>query len=103
MAWLLVSTSVKEGWGLVAIEANACGTPVVCYQISGLKDSVINNQTGLIVQKNNPDFLTKTALQLIKDKNFRIKLSKQALQYSRQFSWNKSAKKALQILKEINE
>lgn len=46
---ILVMTSVKEGWGLVVSEAASQGTPAVVYDVDGLRDSVQNNTTGLVV------------------------------------------------------
>src|SRR5207249_969771 len=48
-AHALVMASVREGWGLVVSEANACGTPAIVYNVRGLCDSVRNEVTGLVV------------------------------------------------------
>ena len=45
---LLVVPSAKEGWGLVVTEANSAGTPAVAYDVEGLRDSVLDGQTGWI-------------------------------------------------------
>jgi glycosyltransferase involved in cell wall biosynthesis len=49
---LIVVTSVKEGWGLIVTEANSQGTPAVVYDVDGLRDSVVNNETGLVTDVN---------------------------------------------------
>lgn len=100
-AWVLVSTSVREGWGIVIIEAAACGTPAVTYKIAGLVDSVKDGKTGLICQKNSPEELARKITKIISDKQLRLRLSKNALEYSRKFDWNKTAKKGLAILKKV--
>jgi len=46
----VVLASVREGWGLVVTEANACGTPAVAYDVPGLRDSVRHGQTGILVR-----------------------------------------------------
>jgi glycosyltransferase involved in cell wall biosynthesis len=48
-AHCLLMTSVREGWGLVVTEANACGTPAIVYDVPGLRDSVRNDSTGIVV------------------------------------------------------
>ncbi|MBI5868525.1 MAG: glycosyltransferase family 4 protein [candidate division Zixibacteria bacterium] len=47
-SWVVVCPSLKEGWGLTNIEANACGAPVVCANVPGLRDSAIDGETGLL-------------------------------------------------------
>jgi glycosyltransferase involved in cell wall biosynthesis len=47
-ATVVVNPSLKEGWGLSSIEANACGTPVVACDVPGLRDSVRHGETGYL-------------------------------------------------------
>lgn len=56
-AHLLVHASVREGWGLNVVEANAMGTPAVVYPVAGLVDSTIHGQTGLVVTRESPEAL----------------------------------------------
>ena len=46
-----------EGWGITVIEANACGTPVIASNVKGLKDSVVDGNTGWLVKVGNIDDL----------------------------------------------
>jgi glycosyltransferase involved in cell wall biosynthesis len=48
-AWLLLHPALIEGWGIVAAEAAIRGTPAVGFDVPGLRDSVVNGQTGLLV------------------------------------------------------
>jgi glycosyltransferase involved in cell wall biosynthesis len=48
-AWLLVHPALIEGWGIVVAEAAIRGTPAVGFDVPGLRDSVVNGQTGLLV------------------------------------------------------
>jgi len=50
-------TSVKEGWGLIVTEANSQGTPAVVYDVDGLRDSVQDNETGVVSISNTPESL----------------------------------------------
>ena len=98
-AWIFVITSRKEGWGLTVIEANACGTPAIAYNVPGLRDSIRNGETGLLVDKNNIDNLAEAIIKVLKDEKLREKLSKNALKWSKNFSWDKSSNRFLEILK----
>ncbi len=53
-AHFLVHTSVREGWGLNVIEANAMGTPAIVYPVGGLVDSTLHNETGLVTNEETP-------------------------------------------------
>lgn len=100
-AWALVSTSRLEGWGLNVIEAAACGTPTVAYNVAGLKDSIKDQITGLLCSKNNPQELGRNLRKILIDNRLRRQLSQNALTYSHQFSWNKTAMQGLKILEKI--
>lgn len=102
-AHLLINTSVREGWGLVNIEANSVGTPVVSYRSSGLIDSVKNEISGVLVEENSPEQIAKETDKLLKDKIKYEKLSKSSVLWSRQFSWEKSVKISQAYIKKIYE
>lgn len=89
-AHVVLIPSIREGWGLIVIESNAMGTPVVAYNVNGLRDSVVDGKNGFLVWEKNPEFLAKHALKLLKDKELLHRLSNQALEYSRHFSWDKT-------------
>lgn len=101
-AWLLVSTSLKEGWGLIVIEAATCGTPTIAYKVPGLIDSIKHGQTGILCKKQNSVELARNIRKLLIDHNLRKQLSQNALDYSRGFSWDKTAEEGLKILKKIS-
>lgn len=54
-AHLLVHPSVREGWGLNVIEANAMGTPAIVYPVDGLVDSTVDRETGVICGEERPE------------------------------------------------
>lgn len=89
-AWALILPSVKEGWGLVVTEAGACGTPAIVSNVTGLKDSVINNKTGIILSKHPTEYeLSSAIIKIIENKKFREKISKGAVNYAQKFTWDK--------------
>jgi glycosyltransferase involved in cell wall biosynthesis len=89
-AWILSSASVKEGFGLVIIEAATQGTPSVVYNVKGFKDAVLNGKTGLLSKQTTED-LAKNILYLIQDKNKYSEISKNAQEYSKQFTFQNAA------------
>ncbi|MCC7377697.1 MAG: glycosyltransferase family 4 protein [Verrucomicrobiales bacterium] len=58
-AHLLVHPSVREGWGLNVIEANAMGTPAVVYPVDGLVDSTVDGETGVICRAETPEAMAE--------------------------------------------
>jgi glycosyltransferase involved in cell wall biosynthesis len=90
-AHLLLLPSIREGWGLVVIESNAMGTPVIAYNVNGLRDSVVDGTNGILVRDKTPQSLARSALNLLSDTERMGKLSLSALDYSKQFSWDKTA------------
>lgn len=98
-SWVFVTVSEREGWGLTIIEANACKTPAIVTDVPGLKDAVKNNETGLIIPYGKPKILAKAIIKILTDNELRERISKEALEQSKQFNWNKSANKTLQIIR----
>ena len=47
-AWVLASTSAREGWGMTITEAAACGTPAVVSDVAGHADAVVDGETGML-------------------------------------------------------
>lgn len=100
-AHLILVPAVREGWGLVVTESNAMGTPAIAYNIPGLKDSVKDGETGMLVKKNTPYFLASSAITLLNNRDLLDKLSNNALAFSRQFNWDNTANEFEKIINEI--
>lgn len=100
--WVYVMTSMKEGWGLSIIEANACGTPSIVYKVPGLQDAVKNGQTGLLVKKGDVEELANTIHKVLSDMELRRKLTENTTIWARNFDWDKSSKRLLELVKKIN-
>ncbi len=100
-AKVFVTTSIKEGWGISVIEANRCGTPAIAYDVSGLRDSIRNNETGLLVKHGDIEDLAKSIIKIIEDDNLHKFLSNNALSWSKTFDWNKSAKEFEKIMDDL--
>jgi len=100
-SWLFVSPSIREGWNLSLLEANSCGTPGIAFNVPGLKNSIINNKTGILIPNNNTKMLNNKIIFLLKNKRLLKYLSKNALKWSCNFSWEKTYKNFNLFLKNL--
>jgi glycosyltransferase involved in cell wall biosynthesis len=90
-SWVLIVPGLREGWGLNVIEANALGVPCVAYDVPGLKDSVKNGETGLLVESGNIEGLAEKVIGLLENQTKLQTLSFNALNYAKEFNWDKTA------------
>jgi glycosyltransferase involved in cell wall biosynthesis len=100
---VVVNCSAKEGWGLTVIEANACGVPVVASDVPGLRDSVVDEVTGLLYEYGNIEQLAQKILLVVRDAHLRRKLRQAAIEWAASFDWNESAEKMLSVLQRAVE
>jgi len=90
---LLLIPSVREGYGIVVIEANACGTPAIGWDVPGVQDSIVNGKTGLLVPFGDIERLGETMAKLLGRESTELKdLSQPAIEWARQHSWDAAAK-----------
>jgi len=98
---IVVNTSAKEGWGLTVTEANACGAPAVASDVPGLRDAVIDGETGLLYEYGNIEQLAGKILLLLRDERLRTRLTAGALSYAQSLTWDASAKTMLDVIKNV--
>ena len=96
-----VNTSAKEGWGLTAIEANACGTTTVSSNVQGLRDAVVDNETGLLYEYGNREQLAEKIILLLRDAHLRDRLTSNALHRSKEFDWQIGAEKTMEVIERV--
>jgi glycosyltransferase involved in cell wall biosynthesis len=89
-AHLLLMTSVREGWGLVVSEANACGTPAVVYDVPGLRDSVRSGVTGYVVDQR-PETLAACIERVLGDRRAYNATARRARSTAETMSFDKTA------------
>jgi glycosyltransferase involved in cell wall biosynthesis len=99
-SWVLIVPGIREGWGLNIIEANALGVPAVAYNVPGLCDSVKDQKTGLLAESGNIKDLADKTINILTDKPLRERLTSEALAYSREFSWEKTADEFMKRIKQ---
>ncbi len=95
----LVIPSLCEGFGLPALEAMACGTPVVASANGALPELV--GDAGLLWDPHQPAELRQALERLLNDPNLRTTLRDRGLQRARDFSWEKSARRAKEIFHQL--
>jgi glycosyltransferase involved in cell wall biosynthesis len=95
-AWVVASTSLREGWGMTVTEAGACGTPAVVTRISGHEDAVVDRRSGLLV--DDVDDLVHGLDAVIRDEVLRRRLGLGALEHAARFTWDATARGALAML-----
>jgi glycosyltransferase involved in cell wall biosynthesis len=100
-AHVAVLPSLKEGWGLTNIEANAVGTTVVAADAPGLRDSVQDGHTGLLYQYGNIEQLAEKIRSILTDDQLRGRLEKGAVEWADRFNWDAAASKFEALLLEI--
>ena len=90
-----VCPSVKEGWGITVVEANAFGVPVVATDVPGLRDAVRHDETGLLVADGAPGALVprlaEAIARLLADEALATRLSAGGLAWARRFDWDSAA------------
>lgn len=93
----VVVPSQYESFGMVALEAMACGTPVVASQVGGLAFLVQDGVTGYTVPTSDPRALADRLLSLIKDPDLRDRMGKQAAEFAKDYSWQTIAERILNL------
>jgi glycosyltransferase involved in cell wall biosynthesis len=99
-ARVIVQPSIKEGWGLTAIEAQSCSTPVVSANSPGLREVVLHDQTGFLYDYGDIPEMADRIVELLDDRKKWQRFSLAARKWARQFSWERSAKLFEQVLKQ---
>lgn len=96
-AEMVVMPSHYESFGMVALEAMACGTPVVASKVGGLAFSVQDGETGFLVPGGDPAALAARIKQLLTDEQLRWRLGQQAARWARRYSWPAVADQILDV------
>lgn len=100
-AEVVVMPSHYESFGMVALEAMACGTPVVASQVGGLAFLVQDGVTGYVVPGGDPAALASRLLQLASQPGLREQLGSQGAAYAREFGWDKISARILNLYNEM--
>lgn len=98
---MLVMPSHYESFGMVALEAMACGTPVIASDVGGLHELIQHNKTGIRVAVNDVDAMAVAIQRLLDDVAGRRRMGHAASCYAEDFSWQKITDRLLQTYQEV--
>jgi glycosyltransferase involved in cell wall biosynthesis len=99
-SWVHVLTSPKEGWGISALEAAACGTPTVASDSPGLRDAVLDGRTGRLIPHGDVSALVGALGGLLSAPAEREDMGRNARVFAEGFSWEASARQMLVFLED---
>lgn len=100
-AWVVASSSVREGWNMTLTEAAACGTPAVATRIPGQVDAVADGTGGLLAADDAE--LVAHLTTILTDDALRARLAAGAVEHARRFTWENTARQILVALAEEAE
>jgi glycosyltransferase involved in cell wall biosynthesis len=89
--WAVVFPSPKEGWGITNVEAAACGTPAIVSDSPGLRESVLDEQTGIVVPHADLEALAKAMTRLSGDPQLVERLGSAGRRFAESLTWERAA------------
>lgn len=101
-AEVLVMPSLYESFGMVALEAMACGTPVIASEVGGLGYLVQNGVTGYTVPDREPAELCDKLSVLLGDHELRRQMGERAAEYAGDYAWEKIASSIIKVYEEVS-
>jgi len=93
--------SRSESFGLVALEAQACGAPVVAASTGGLRYVVRDGRTGFLVSGWDPGDYADRILELLRDPATAARLGRSGVEHALRFSWDSTAAEILSVYREV--
>ena len=100
-AEVLIMPSHYESFGMVALEAMACGTPVVASQVGGLAFLIQDGVTGFVVPGGDHLALSERLTQMLSQPDLRARLGEQAAAYARAYSWENITSRIQDLYQEV--
>ncbi len=100
-AWALAFASPKEGWGITNLEAAACATPVVASDSPGLRESVRDGETGLLVPHGDVAAMSAAMARIASDRSLVDTFGAAGRRFAETFTWDRAADETLVHLAQI--
>lgn len=100
-AHLLIMTSIKEGWATPVIEANACGTIAIGFNNPGIKETIVNGETGFLVPHGDINQLTFYCLKLLRNNVLLKKMEFKAITWAHKFNIDNLEHKSIEMINTI--
>jgi len=98
--WAVVFPSLKEGWGMTNVEAAACGTPAIAADSPGLRDSVVDGETGILVPPRNIAGFSTAMSRLIEDPPLVERLGQAGRRFAEGLTWDDAASRTREHINE---
>jgi glycosyltransferase involved in cell wall biosynthesis/O-antigen/teichoic acid export membrane protein len=100
-AWVSLSASSAEGWSLAVFEAGACGTPTAALAVGGLREAIVDGETGVLAR--TPAELASRVAQLVEQPERLRAMGAAAEARARGFTWDATAERTLAVLETTRE
>ena len=100
-AWASTLASPKEGWGISNLEAAACATPVIAANSPGIRESVIDGETGFLVPEDDPPAMAAAMRGLIESPSLVSSLGAAGRRFAEGFTWDRAANDTLAHLEQV--
>jgi D-inositol-3-phosphate glycosyltransferase len=100
-ASVVLVPSRTESFGLVALEAQACGTPVIAADAGGLRHAVTDGETGFLVAGHDPGAYADRILRLLRDPDLARRLAAAGTRHAEGYSWDRTAADIRTVYREV--
>ena len=100
-AWASALASPKEGWGISNLEAAACATPVIAANSPGIRESVIDGETGFLVPQDDVHAMTAAMMGIVVSRDLVDVLGAAGRRFAVTFTWERAASDTLSHLEEV--
>ncbi len=100
-SWATVLASPKEGWGISNLESAACGTPVIAGDSPGIRESVLNGETGFLVPPSDASAFAAAMRGLVAQPDLVRTLGEGGRRFAEQFTWERSANETIEHLEQV--
>ena len=99
---IFIMPSIHESFGVAALEASACGLPVIASDVGGIPEVVVHRKTGLLIPPGNPEALAEAVVYLIENPDLREKLGKDGREFVMEtFDWQENAQRMENLYQEL--
>ncbi|MEO7218746.1 MAG: glycosyltransferase family 4 protein [Gemmatimonadaceae bacterium] len=100
-SWATVLASPKEGWGISNLESAACGTPVIAADSPGIRESVVDGDTGFLVPGSDIGAYAAAMRGLLDSPDLVATLGVNARRFAETFTWDRAAAETLSHLQQV--
>lgn len=100
-SWATVFASPKEGWGLTNLESQASGTPVIASDSPGLRESLVPDETGMLVPHGDPAALASAMRRIVDSPALVESMGSAGRRFAERYTWDRSAGQTLDHLQQV--